>query len=290
MAQTVLITGSSSGIGRATAEAFAKKGWNVSATARNPVDESIWGRPGNTISPRLDVTDEASIALAIAATLERFGSIDAVVNNAGYGLFGPVEGTTAEQLEAVFRTNVFGMANVIRQVLPHMRRRRSGVIVNVSSVAGRVATPYLAPYNATKFAVEGLSEALRFELEAHNIRVKLIEPGIFKTNFATQGLEWSKHAAYEPQLSNLIGWVSKAMERAKDPAIVAEAIFDAANDTSHRLRYPVGGGLLAIRAILPDALWRWILELGMNRAPRSPQGNARQQEVTKPSKELAGPR
>jgi NAD(P)-dependent dehydrogenase (short-subunit alcohol dehydrogenase family) len=272
MAQTVLITGASSGIGRATAEVFARQGWNVSASARNPVDESIWGRPGNTISPRLDVTDEASIASAIAATLERFGAIDVVVNNAGYGLFGPVEGTTAEQWEAVFRTNVFGTANVIRQVLPHMRRRRSGVIINVSSVAGRVAIPYLAPYNATKFALEGLSESLRFELEAHNIRVKLIEPGTFKSNFVSRGLEWSKHAAYQPQLSNLMSHVSKSMERAKDPSIVAEAIFDAANDTSHRLRYPVGGGLLAIRALLPDPVWRWMIGLGMNRPPRNPQG------------------
>ena len=272
MAQTVLITGASSGIGRATAEVFARKGWNVAATARNPVDESIWGRPGNTISPKLDVTDEASIASAVAATLERFGAIDVVVNNAGYGLFGPVEGTTSEQLEAVFRTNVFGTANVIRQVLPHMRRRRSGVIVNVSSVAGRVGIPYLAPYNATKFAVEGLSESLRFELESHNIRVKLIEPGTFKSNFASRGLEWSKHAAYQPQLSNLMTRVNKAVERAKDPSIVAEAIFDAANDTSHRLRYPVGGGVMAMRAILPDAVWRWLMRLGMNRQPRSPEG------------------
>ncbi len=273
MAQTVLITGASSGIGRATAEVFARKGWNVSATARNPVDESIWGRPGNTISPKLDVTDEVSIASAVAATLERFGAIDVLVNNAGYGLFGPVEGTTSEQLEAVFRTNVFGTANVIRQVLPHMRRRRSGVIVNVSSVAGRVGIPYLAPYNATKFAVEGLSESLRFELESHNIRVKLIEPGTFKSNFASRGLEWSKHAAYQPQLSNLMTRVNKTVERAKDPSIVAEAIFDAANDTSNRLRYSVGGGVMAIRAILPDAVWRWIMGLGMNRRPRSPQGS-----------------
>ena len=195
-----------------------------------------------------------------------------VVNNAGYGLFGPVEGTTAEQLEAVFGTNVFGTANVIRQVLPHMRRRRSGVIVNVSSVAGRVAIPYLAPYNATKFAVEGLSESLRFELAAHNIRLKLIEPGTFKSNFVCRGLEWSKHAAYEPQLYNLVSRVNKAVERAKDPSVVAEAIFDAANDTSHRLRYPVGGGLLAIRALLPDAVWRWVMGMGMNRRPRSPHG------------------
>jgi NAD(P)-dependent dehydrogenase (short-subunit alcohol dehydrogenase family) len=272
MAQTVLITGASSGIGRATSEYFARQGWNVSATSRNPVSESIWGQPGNTISPRLDVTDQASIASAIAATLERFGAIDVVVNNAGYGLFGPLEGTTPEQFEAVFRTNVFGMANVIRQVLPHMRKRRSGIIVNVSSVAGRVGAAFMAPYNASKFAVEGLSESLRFELEAHNIRVKVVEPGHFKTGFISRSLDWSRHSAYEPHLSNLMGWIGKSEERAKDPSSVAETIFEAANDQSARLRYPVGAGLLALRSLLPDALWRRIIAISINRRPRSPQG------------------
>jgi NAD(P)-dependent dehydrogenase (short-subunit alcohol dehydrogenase family) len=271
MAQTVLITGASSGIGRATAQYFSQKGWNVSATARYPVSDSIWGQAGNTITPRLDVTDEASIHSAIAATLERFGAIDAVVNNAGYGLFGPLEGTTADQFEAAFRTNVFGTVNVIRQVLPHMRRRHSGTIVNVSSIAGRVGTPFLSPYHATKYAVEGLSESLRFELHAHNIRVKVIEPGHFKTDFLTRGLAWSAHSAYERPLSNLKGWMAKYVERAKDPSIVAEVIFDAVNDPSDRLRYRVGAGLLTLRAILPDTLWRRMMSVSINRAPRSPQ-------------------
>lgn len=273
MSQTVLITGASSGIGRATAEYFARKGWNISATSRNPVSESIWGQPGNTISPRLDVTDQASIASAIAATLERFGSIDVVVNNAGYGLFGPLEGTTPEQFEAAFGTNVFGTVNVIRQVLPQMRKQRRGVIVNVSSVAGRVGAAFMSSYHATKFAVEGLSESLRFELQAHNIRVKVIEPGHFKTGFIARGLEWSRHSAYEPQLSNLIGWIGKSEQRAKDPGIVAETIFDAANDLSDRLRYPVGAGLLTLRSLLTDASWRRMIAFGINRAPRSPQGS-----------------
>jgi NAD(P)-dependent dehydrogenase (short-subunit alcohol dehydrogenase family) len=273
MAQTVLITGASSGIGRATAQFFAQKGWNVSATMRYPVSESIWGQAGNTITPRLDVTDEASIASAIAATMERFGSIDVVVNNAGYGLFGPLEGATPEQFEAAFRTNVFGTVNVIRQILPHMRQRKSGTVVNVSSVAGRVGTPFLSSYHATKYAVEGLSESLRFELDAHNIRVKLIEPGYFKSEFLTRGLETSNHSAYERQWSNLKGWIARSVERAKDPSIVAETIFEAVNDPSHRLRYTVGGGwLLAMRTILPDGLWRWIVSMGMNRAPKSAQG------------------
>jgi NAD(P)-dependent dehydrogenase (short-subunit alcohol dehydrogenase family) len=279
MAQTVLITGASSGIGRATAEYFAQHGWNVSATARNPRSEAIWSEPGNTISPRLDVTDAASIASAIGATIERFGAIDAVVNNAGYGLFGPLEGTSEEQFEATFRTNVFGTVDVIRQVLPHMRVRRKGTIVNISSVAGRLGSALLSPYHATKFAVEGLSESLRFELQAHNIRVKLIEPGHFKSDFITRGAEWSQHAAYEPQLSNMMGWVTKSVEKAKDPAIVAEAIFDAVNDPSDRLRYQVGGGvLLALHAILPDALWKKMIAAGMNRAPKGPAETGAQSE------------
>ena len=272
MAQTVLITGASSGIGRATAQYVSQKGWNVSATARYPVSDSIWGQAGNTITPRLDVTDEASINSSVAATLERFGAIDAVVNNAGYGLFGPLEGTTAEQFEAAFRTNVFGTVNVIRQVLPHMRQRHSGTIVNVSSIAGRVGTPFLSPYHATKYAVEGLSESLRFELHAHNIRVKVIEPGHFKSDFLTRGLAWSAHSAYERPLSNLKGWMAKYVERAKDPSIVAEVIFDAVTDPSDWLRYGVGAGLLNMRAILPDALWRRMMSVSINRPPRSPQG------------------
>jgi NAD(P)-dependent dehydrogenase (short-subunit alcohol dehydrogenase family) len=283
MTQTVLITGASSGIGLATAQYFSQKGWDVSATARYPVSDSIWGQAGNTITPRLDVTDEASIASAIAATLERFGSIDVVVNNAGYGLFGPLEGTTAERFEAIFRTNVFGTVNVIRQILPHMRQRRSGTIVNVSSVAGRVGIPFLSAYHSTKYAVEGLSESLRFELQAHNIRVKVIEPGHFKSDFLTRGLETSNHSAYEKAWSNVRGWIAKSIERAKDPAVVAEAIFDAVNDPSDRLRYRVAGGLLAMRAVLPDPLWRWMLSMGMKRPARGGQGApqaSRKAEVT----------
>jgi short-subunit dehydrogenase len=152
-----------------------------------------------------------------------------------------------------------------------MRQRHSGTIVNVSSIAGRVGTPFLSPYHATKYAVEGLSESLRFELHTHNIRVKVIEPGHFKTDFLTRGLAWSAHSAYERPLSNLKGWMAKSIERAKDPSIVAEVIFDAITDPSDRLRYGVGAGLLTLRAILPDTLWRRMMSVSINRAPRSPQ-------------------
>src|SRR5580704_19110795 len=133
MARVVLITGCSAGIGRLTAELFAARGWSVAATARRPEEISL----DNVTPLRMDVTDEASIASAVASTVDRFGAIDVLVNNAGYGLFGPLEGATAAEFEAQFRTNVLGPVSVIRHVLPLMRARRSGDIVHVSSIAGR---------------------------------------------------------------------------------------------------------------------------------------------------------
>jgi NAD(P)-dependent dehydrogenase (short-subunit alcohol dehydrogenase family) len=191
-----------------------------------------------------------------------------LVNNAGYGLFGPLEGATPEQLARVFQTNVLGLAAVTRHVLPIMRERRTGTIVNVSSIAGRFGSAFMSPYHATKFAVEGLSESLRFELSLHGIRVKLIEPGFFKSDFVTRSLEWTKHSAYEPQLGNMMMWVTRSTGRSADPEEVAAAIFGAATDSSSRLRYPVRGRLFFfIRAILPDALWCRLQGAGMHRRP-----------------------
>jgi NAD(P)-dependent dehydrogenase (short-subunit alcohol dehydrogenase family) len=185
MTKTILITGCSSGIGFVTGQLFAARGWNVAATSRNIAALKSLAPLGTVLPLRLDVTDEDSIREAVAATEKRFGTIDVLVNDAGYGLFGPIEGATAEQFEAQFRTNVFGVVAMIRHVLPLMRKHRSGTIINMSSLAGRFGSPFLAPYSASKYALEGLSESLRFELMPHNIRVKLVEPGHFKSDFIT---------------------------------------------------------------------------------------------------------
>jgi NAD(P)-dependent dehydrogenase (short-subunit alcohol dehydrogenase family) len=262
MAKVVLITGCSSGIGRLTAQLFAARGWNVAATARRPEEISL----DNVAALRLDVTDEASIASAVAAAVDRFGTIDVLVNNAGYGVFGPLEGATATEFEAQFRTNVVGPVSVIRHVLPLMRARRAGVIVNVSSLAGRVAMPFMSSYHASKFALEGLSESLRYELSLHDINVKLVEPAHFKTGFIERSLKLASHPAYDAQFQNYMGWVRKEDAKAPEPTPVAEAIYLAANDTSHRLRYPVKGKLmLALIALFPDAVWRLLNEQGMKR-------------------------
>jgi NAD(P)-dependent dehydrogenase (short-subunit alcohol dehydrogenase family) len=268
MAQTVLITGSSSGIGQATAQLFAAQGWNVAATARNP--QSLAHLTGaNILALPLDVTDEASIAAAVAATTARFGSIDILVNNAGYGLFGPLEGMTAEQLEAQFQTNVFGVAAMIRQVVPLMRERRSGTIINVSSVGGRVASPFAAAYHATKYAIEGFSESLRFELRPHGIRVKVVEPGHVKTGFM-RSLTWTTHDAYQTQLKNWMAWVAQSDDKAAPCEGVARVILRAANDQSWRLRYPAKpGASLFFYAILPDALFSAMLSPGLHHPPRA---------------------
>lgn len=267
MTQTVLITGSSSGIGQATAQLFAQQGWNVAATARKPADlSSLVG--ANVLALPLDVTDEASIALAVAETLARFGGIDTLVNNAGYGLFGPLEGTTAGELEAQFHTNVFGGAALIREVVPLMRERHSGTIITISSTGGRVASPFAAAYHASKYALEGLCESLRFELRPQGIRVKLVEPGHVKTGF-TRSLTWATHSAYEPHLSNWKAQVAQSEDHAPGCEGVARVIFKAATDQSWRLRYPVQAGLLlALHAALPDALWASMLNAGMNRPER----------------------
>jgi NAD(P)-dependent dehydrogenase (short-subunit alcohol dehydrogenase family) len=268
--KTVLITGCSSGIGRVTAELFARRGWRVAATARQPAALEGWARAEKVTALPLDVTDEASIAAAVATTVERFGTIDVLVNNAGYGLFGPLEGATTEQLEAAFRTNVLGVAAVIRQVLPVMRQRRGGTIVNVSSIGGRIAAPFASVYHATKFALEGLSESLRYELSLHGIRVKLVEPAHFKTGFIGRSLQRTAHSAYDKEFDNYMAWVHLEDEKAPGPGPVAEAVFRAATDSSARLRYPVHGSLiLALSKILPDAFWRSLLGAGMTRRPKA---------------------
>ncbi|MEL7224001.1 MAG: SDR family oxidoreductase, partial [Cyanobacteria bacterium J06576_12] len=187
MRKTVLITGASSGIGEASAKYFLQKGWNVSATMRSPQKAGHWTNHRSVVCPSLDVTEPDSIRAAIQLTREHFGRIDALVNNAGYALMGALEDITTEQLERQFQTNFVGLVSTIQAVLPLMREQRDRTIINVASIGGRLAFPLASSYHATKWAVEGLSEALRYELQGFNIRVKIIEPGGIKTNFIRGG-------------------------------------------------------------------------------------------------------
>lgn len=182
--RTWFITGASRGFGALIAEKALEKGDRVVATARNP--QAILDRFGtrpDLLAVALDVTDEAQAHRAVGEAVARFGGIDILVNNAGYGLLGAVEEATGAEVEALYRTNVFGLLAVTRAVLPHMRRQRSGHILNFSSIGGYRSGPGFGVYSSTKFAVEGLTEALAAELAPLGIHATAIEPGYFRTDF-----------------------------------------------------------------------------------------------------------
>lgn len=263
MDKVVLITGASSGIGREVAKLFQTKNWKVAATMRSPDKAEDLQRIADVECFRLDVTDVDSIRSAIGGALEKFGRIDAVVNNAGYGLIGPFEAATSEQIEKQFQTNVFGLMNVTREILPYFREQKRGYIVNVASVGGRLTFPLYSLYNATKWAVEGFSESLQYELEQFNIRVKIIEPGPIKTDFYERSQDVTKKdglTVYDNLVARAIPNMRKAGEDAPDGSVVAQVIYDAITDDSKRLRYSVNTkGLLAARRLLPDRLFRAIV-------------------------------
>jgi NAD(P)-dependent dehydrogenase (short-subunit alcohol dehydrogenase family) len=255
MTKTVLITGSSTGIGRAAARHFQEQGWNVAATMRTPEKAGDWVRHERTLPVRLDVTDPESIRAAVRAAIDRFGAVDVLVNNAGYGLVGPFEASTPEQVERQMATNVTGLMNVTREVLPHFRERRDGVIVNVSSMGGRLTFPLYSVYHATKWAVDGFSEALVYELEPFNVRVKIVEPGPIKTDFYDRSMDLMKKpglTAYDALVARAMPNMQKAGETAPGPEVVARVIYRAATDGSKKLRYPANSAMILwLRRLLP---------------------------------------
>jgi NAD(P)-dependent dehydrogenase (short-subunit alcohol dehydrogenase family) len=188
-----LITGCSSGLGRALASAVLEAGHNAVVTARDPaaVQDIVAAYPQSALPAALDLTASDAIAGVVAQATERFGGIDVLVNNAGYGYRAAVEEGDADEVDKLFATNFFGAVAMIKAVLPGMRARRTGTIVNVSSIAARVAMPGSAYYSATKFALEGLSDALRREVAPLGIRVLIVEPGAFRTEFAGRSLAGS---------------------------------------------------------------------------------------------------
>lgn len=260
MAKTILITGASSGIGRATALHFAERGWNVVATMRHPhKPQSALQHPQISVL-MLDVTDAESIARAIADTLTRYKTIDVLLNNAGYALFGPMEASDSRQIQQQFATNFFGLIEVTQQIVPVMRAAGEGLILNISSIVGRMALPYASSYVATKFAVEGLSESMRYELEPFNIRVKLIEPGSIQTEFGNASLQTASSEPYRASMNKFLGVFAKSSARAAKPEEVAKVIYRAANDAGNRLRYLAKPGpLFWLNRLLPDAAWRGLL-------------------------------
>lgn len=243
MTSTVLITGASSGFGRSTAQLFADQGWNVIASMRSIADGAELASVANVLVTRLDVQEPASIEATINAGIRRFGQIDVLVNNAGFGLFGVFEGTSIAKIREQFDVNLFGAMDVTRQILPHMRQRKSGVIINVSSGAGVFGLPMLSIYTASKFALEGFSESLWYELAPQGIVVKIVEPGgVVSTGFGARSTSEVAQVSPPKDYDAFISHTAKVFEGLREQSQstsedVARVIVDAASDGSDRLRY-----------------------------------------------------
>lgn len=263
--KTWFITGTSSGFGRTLAELALERGDRVAATARRPeaVEDLAERYPDRALALRLDVTDPAQVEGAVAGSVERFGRLDVVVNNAGYGLFGGVEEVTDEQLRAQFETNVFGALGVTRAVLPQLRSQGSGHLLQISSVAGQGALPGLGIYCASKWALEAFSQALAMEVAPLGIRVTIIEPGAFATDFGTRSLVVADgRPAYEGTVGAMReGFASMNRSRIGDPVRAAEVMMGVVEAAEPPLRLALGSDSLeTIRAELAGKqaeLERW---------------------------------
>jgi NAD(P)-dependent dehydrogenase (short-subunit alcohol dehydrogenase family) len=258
--KTVLITGSSSGIGRATAEAFLDEGWDVYATARNPADVETLGERGCSIAT-LDVTEDDDVERVVDRILDEQGRIDCLVNNAGYAQFGPIEDVPADAVHRQFEVNVYGPHRLTRAVLPHMRRRREGTVVNVSSVAGRLSFPGGGVYCGSKFALEAMTDALRAEVDEYGVDAVLIEPGPVETSFTDRAADEldgvERSGAYESfyEVFDDTQAIGGGGPGAVPPERVAEDIVDAASSTKPASRVPVGtlARVSVLGRFVPDA-------------------------------------
>jgi NAD(P)-dependent dehydrogenase (short-subunit alcohol dehydrogenase family) len=251
MMPRALITGCSSGFGRASAVELKKRGYEVVATARRP--ETIADLDADA-RIALDVTDDASVHAAVAAA----GALDVLVNNAGIGIGGPVERVPLSEVRRLLETNFFGAVRMMQAVLPQMRSRGAGAIVNVSSVSGRVAAPLSAFYAASKFALEAVSEALHVEVGHFGIRTIIIEPGFFKTNISHAHVDFGVDSAPYDELAKATERIASRLgrDKAPGPEVVAVAIADALEDPSAGPRVPVGADaemVLGARATMDDA-------------------------------------
>jgi NAD(P)-dependent dehydrogenase (short-subunit alcohol dehydrogenase family) len=260
MNNTILITGASSGIGNVTARYFQSKGWNVIATMRSPEKALDLATLENVLVTRLDVEDSDSIDQAIAAGIKAFGGIDVLLNNAGYGASGALEATPIEKIRRQFDTNVIGLLEVTKAALPHLRASNAGQLINISSPAGYAGFPLSALYCGSKFAVEGISEALAYELASVGVAVKLVIPGYMKTEFSGRSFDLNTDdnlVAYEPIVSRFEE-VRHSYPAGADPVHVAEVIYKAATDKSKQLRYVAGADaedLISKRHRLDDGIF-----------------------------------
>ncbi len=265
----VLITGASSGIGKATALFLAERGYTVIATSRvgsrlGDLHSEAEQRGASVIGVELDINSEDSVAFTVPELIERHGAIDALVNNAGFGLWGPVEVLSTAELKSQFETNFFAAVRMMQAVLPAMIEQRHGTIVNISSVLGRMGTPFNGAYVSSKFALEGISESLKTEVQPFGVRVAMVEPGLFRTNFPDNEI---RGKAADDESSAYSPYIRKQSENhdlfellGGDPVRVAKVVHKVITSPSPNFRYPVGidarAGMLAARVLPERVYWR----------------------------------
>lgn len=261
MKKVALVTGASSGIGRETALLLRDKGYIVYGAARRTEKMKDLEAAGVRLLA-MDVTDEAAMVNGIESLLQAEGRIDVLVNNAGYGSYGALEDVPLSEARYQFEVNIFGMARLTQMVLPHMRAQRSGRIVNISSIGGKIGEPHGAWYHATKYAVEGLSDSLRMELREFGIDVVIIEPGAIITEWATiarqKMLEVSGNTAYKELTIKHAAMFARADKAGSEPVVVARTIVKSILAARPKTRYATGGGagiILLVRRVLSDRLF-----------------------------------
>jgi NAD(P)-dependent dehydrogenase (short-subunit alcohol dehydrogenase family) len=258
--KTIFITGSSSGLGRAAAKLFAGKGWNVIATMRTPAKETeLASIPGVKLMA-LDTTDANQIQ-RVAQDVIAHGGVDVVFNNAGYGMAGPLESFADEQIVRMIDTNLMGAILVTKAFVPYFRQKRAGLFINTTSIGGLIAVPFNSIYHATKWALEGWSESMAFELGQFGIGMKTVSPGGMRTDFFTRSFDTGKHEAYDALVDKVMNVIRdpKQMATYSSPDQIAEVVFEAATDGKDQLRYVAGEdakATYAMRLKLGDEAFR----------------------------------
>ncbi len=245
--KTIFITGASTGLGKTTAKLFQNKGWNVIATMRNPDAETELNQLENVTLLPLDVTNLEQIKSTIHKALE-ISEIDLVFNNAGYGLIGPLESLSDDQIIRQLDTNLLGVIRVTKEFIPYFRERKSGMFITTTSIGGLVTFPISSTYHATKWALEGWSESLAFELNTFGIDVKTVSPGGIKTDFITRSLDMGTHPEYQGMIDKMMAGTDAMMEAASEPEVIAEVVYEAATDGKKQLRYQAGEDAKALFA------------------------------------------
>ncbi|PWA06193.1 SDR family oxidoreductase [Flavobacterium psychrotolerans] len=261
MSKVILITGGSSGIGKSIGELLHHKGYSVYGTSRNPEKNT------NSVFPliALDVRNIESIKLAVAKVISISGRLDVVINNAGVGITGPLEEIPAEEIKNNFETNFFGPIEVMKAVLPQLRLQKSGLIINITSIAGYMGLPYRSIYSASKGALELITESLRMEVKSFGIHITNVAPGDFATNIASGRFHAPliKGSAYEISYGNTLKMMDEHVDSGSNPKDMAEAVYAIIQNPNPKIHYKVGIFMqkfsIVLKRILPDKLYEKML-------------------------------